>query len=231
MRKTLCIIISIIFLWWIYYLYISPYLHKQNIIDVPQIIGLSEIEAIEVLESSNLKYNINYIDGDDEIVVDTMPTVGMQVYEKSVIDVFINKPLPAYYMSFVGLIYDSNVELIKSFCKKYNIEYQLLYEKNDNYISGQIIKQSKSKDTLISEKDIIIFTIATNDSYFSMPNLVGMHIKDCIKLLDSYNLNYNIIYFNSPIDEDIVISQSISEGVTLKKGNKYIFDIYVSIGI
>ena len=68
MRKTLCIIISIIFLWWIYYLYISPYLHKQNIIDVPQIIGLSETEAIEVLESNNLKYNYHFF----RIIIDIL---------------------------------------------------------------------------------------------------------------------------------------------------------------
>jgi hypothetical protein len=64
-----------------------------------------------------------------------------------------------------------------------------------------------------------------------MPNLVGMNIYDVLGLLDNYNLKANIIYYHAPIENDIVIFQSINEGNIVKKGNSYHIDIYVSKGL
>lgn len=229
--KILWAIIGIIALIWVYYIYISPRIFKPHKLEIPNIEGLSEIDAKSCLDNMNIKYNINYIDGKSNLVKYTYPKSGTSIYESYVIDVYIEKILPSYYQSFVGLIYDENIDLIISYCDLHNITFKVIYEVNNNYISGQIFKQSKSNNDLVNNGDELILYVSRSDEFIAMPNLVGLNINDCIKILNDYNLEYNIIYFNTPIDEDIVISQSINEGTLIKKGNAYSFDIYVSKGM
>ena len=94
-----------------------------------------------------------------------------------------------------------------------------------------IFYQSKTVNDIIGENDELILKVAVSNEYVTMPNLVNMHILDAIKILDEYNLKYNIIYYNSVIENDIIISQSIDEGTIIKKGNNNYFNIYVSNGL
>lgn len=229
--KILWIIIVFIILGWIYYLFISPYVFTKKEYEVPNIVGLSENEAISKLDNGNFNYKINYISGEDEIVTKTYPKAGLKIHKDYVINVYIEKQLPSYYYSFVGLIYDNNINLINDFCNKHNIILNVIYELNNNYISGQIFYQSKNTDMLVESGSELTIRVALSDEFIAMPNLININIYEVIKILDSYNFKYNIIYYNSPIERDIVISQSIDEGQLIKKGNNNYFNVYVSNGL
>lgn len=229
--KILWIIIIFIIIGWIYYLFISPYIFKPKEYEVPNIIGLKENDAISILEDERLQYKLNYISGENEIVSHTLPKAGSKIYKDYIINIYITKRLPSYYHSFVGLIYDNNIDLINEFCNKHNIILNVIYELNNNYVSGQIFDQSKKSNELIEDGSELTIKIAVCDEFISMPNLVDMNIYKAMEILDSYNLKYNIIYYNSPIDRDIIISQSIAVGQLVKKGNNNYFNIYVSNGL
>lgn len=231
LTRFLWIGIAVLAIGWIYYIYISPRIFKPAEVVVPDIIGLSEEEARLALKKEGLTYNINYIDGQSLCVDSTMPKHGSKVYEGYSVEVYILKPLPSYYQSFVGLIYEENIGLIQEYCTRHELTYRLEYVVDNSYSSGQIIGQSKNSDEFVVSGTEIVFQIAVSDNYISMPNLVGRNIREVMELLDGYRLNYNVIYYHAPLDSDIVISQSVQEGTVLQKGNSYAFDIYVSKGM
>lgn len=231
LTRFLWIGIAVLGIGWIYYIYISPRIFKPAEVVVPDIIGFSEEEARLALKKEGLTYNINYIDGQSLCVDSTMPKHGSKVYEGYPIEVYILKPLPSYYQSFVGLIYEENIGLIQEYCTRHELTYRLEYVVDNSYSSGQIIGQSKNSDEFVVSGSEIVFQIAVSDNYISMPNLVGRNIREVMELLDGYRLNYNVIYYHAPLDSDIVISQSVQEGTVLQKGNSYAFDIYVSKGM
>lgn len=229
--RILWISVGIIVIGWIYFLYLSPRIFKPVQRTVPNILGLSEEEAAAELERNKILYRIHYIDGESFCVDSTMPKYGSRIYESYTVEVYIQKPLPKYYQSFVGLLYDENIERISSYCNTNHLKFRVEYVIDNSVKSGQIIGQSKAPDEILEAESEIVFQVAVSDDYVSMPNLSGMHIDEAMKLLDSYGLRYNVIYYNAPLEQDIVISQSLTEGSIIKKGNAYNFDIYVSKGM
>lgn len=229
--KILWVLITILIIWWIYYLFISPNIFKHEKVIIPDIIGLNENEALSLLDDNNVSYELCYIDGGSNKVISTNPEKGITVYDNYKIKVYIEKTLPSYYESFEGLIYYKNKDIIDEYCNNHNLTYEIEYVESETYIDGQIISQSKKNSEIVIENEHIIFYIAVSNDYFKMPNLVGLNIYVALDILKNYNLKYNLIYYDAPITIDTVIYQSIDEGRIIKKGNDYTFDIYISNGI
>lgn len=220
-----------IVLFWVYYIYISPKIFSPTEVIVPQLVGKTEEEAVDILEKSSISYDIHYLDGEKHCVSSVVPASGTKVYEDYTIDLYVQKPLPSYYTSFVGLLYDSNIALIDSYCLKHHITYTLEYERSSIYSQGQIIRQSKSTDELIVEADNLVLTLAVENDYITIPNFVGKNIADVIVTLDEFQLSYTLIYCFAPIEYDTIISQGVNPGTIVKKGNSYSFEIYISKGM
>ena len=59
--NKLWVVIFIIIILWVYFLFISPNIFNKSTIVIPDVIGLSEKNAVEVLEEGNINYQITYI--------------------------------------------------------------------------------------------------------------------------------------------------------------------------
>lgn len=229
--KILWIIIMIIGLFWVYYLFLANKFFPKKELIVPDVVGLTELQMEEVLNENKVKYNIFYVDGEQAIVQKTFPKAGSKIYETYYIDVYVYNKMPKYYEDFTGLLFDDEIKNIENFCKNYDLLYKVVYVVDNSYPQGQIIWQSLTSDDVIKSGDELVFKVVINDDYIQMPNLAGMNIIDAMKLLDKFQLNYNVIYYYAPIQEDTVVFQSVLEGTLIKKGNAYSFDIYVSKGM
>lgn len=229
--KILWIIIMIIGLFWVYYLFLANKFFPKKELIVPDVVGLTEPQMEEVLNENKVKYNIFYVDGEQAIVQKTFPKAGSKIYETYYIDVYVYNKMPKYYEDFTGLLFDDEIKNIENFCKNYDLLYKVVYVVDNSYPQGQIIWQSLTNDDVIKSGDELVFKVVINDDYIQMPNLAGMNIIDAMKLLDKFQLNYNVIYYYAPIQEDTVVFQSVLEGALIKKGNAYSFDIYVSKGM
>lgn len=229
--KILWIIIMIIGLFWVYYLFLANKFFPKKELIVPDVVGLTEPQMEEVLNENKVKYNIFYVDGEQAIVQKTFPKAGSKIYETYYIDVYVYNKMPKYYEDFTGLLFDYEIKNIENFCKNYDLLYKVVYVVDNSYPQGQIIWQSLTSDDVIKSGDELVFKVVINDDYIQMPNLAGMNIIDAMKLLDKFQLNYNVIYYYAPIQEDTVVFQSVLEGTLIKKGNAYSFDIYVSKGM
>ena len=229
LTKILWIFILIICLGWLYFLIIKPIIFTKKIISVPDVVGLSEAEGINLLNENNIKYNITYLDGNNSNILCTMPKAGTNIYCDYKIDLYVNKIVDHYYPSFIG---DGILDVINDkIFSDYNISYEIEYCIRNDYPQGVILNQSKMENDIILNGDHIKFIVSASNDDFVMPKLIGLNINEAINILNSYNLKYDILYTFSVIDEDVVLSQSTNEGVVLKKGNNYPIELYVSKGI
>lgn len=229
--KRLWIIISVIFLFWIYFFFIHPQIFKPNVVTVPSLISYSEAEAINILKENNLSYIITYVDGSDDVVIATNPKSGIRVYEGCQIELIIEKHITPNYPSFIGLLFDSNKTLIDDFCNENGITYSIEYIDSDKYPNNTIIWQSKTTDELVMIGDELILRVCRDASYFKMPNLVGLDIDSAVEILNKYNFNITIIYYETPMLDNIVIAQEIEADYLLKKNITHNLRLYVSRNI
>lgn len=224
-------VIFIIIILWVYFLFISPNIFNKSTIVIPDVIGLSEKNAVEVLEEGNINYQITYIQSSNEKVLKTIPYSGVNIKKDYVIDLYIGKVFPKSYSSFLGLVYEDVKADIELLCNDYGIVLELKYVEDNNFISGVIIAESFMDGYIMKSGDVLTLTISKNNSYFVMPNLVGLSIYDALDILKEYNIKPIINYYASPIDKDIVLFQSIVKDSIVKKGNLYEITLYVSKGI
>lgn len=229
--KYMWILNILIILSWIFYIFVIPKVLKERNIIVPDVRGYSVDDAVKKLEENKLEVLICYVDGTVDEVLYTFPLKDSIVKYGSNINLYVSLKATVYYEEFIGLVLDSNIEMIDNYCINNGISYEVEYKLDNNSIPGIIINQSKNKKDKVNSGDTIVFTVARSNLYFPMPNLVGMNVYDALKVLDDFNIKANIIYYYAPIDIDIVLFQSIGEGNTIKKGNSYPIDIYVSKGL
>lgn len=229
--KILLILIFVIIFSWFYYIYINSILFSKNEVTVPNLVGYELDEATKKLQESNLAYVINYIDGESNLVSYTRPKENTKVKEGYVVSVYVYNNEILNYKNFEGLVFDTNEENIIKYCNIYSLNYEVIYEINNDIPEGIIIKQIPNDSENLTQNDTIKFYVSANDSFIQMPNLVGMNINDATSILNEYDLKFNLIYICSLIDCDLVISQEVKEGKVIKKGNSYPIDIYISKGI
>lgn len=225
------IVIFIVIIGWIYYIFLSPYIINKKEVVIPDVVGLSEKDGIKKLDDNNIKYKIIYIQDSQEFVLKTIPYAGVNIKNNCVIDVYIGHVFPRSYKSYLGLVYDDVRNEIELLCNDYGLELIIEYKEDDSLVSGVIIDESIKDGSIIESGDTLVLTISKSNSFFVMPNLVGLDIYDALKILEEYKIKAIVNYYVSPIGYDIVIFQSISKDSIIKKGNQYEVTLYVSKGI
>lgn len=220
-----------IFIIWIYFIFISPKIFNNRIVTIPDVLNLNEERTIATLTENNVKFKIAYIENDEEVTLRTIPYAGTTIKADNVITVYIGKRMPEKYHSYLGLLYDDVIDQINIMCEKNSLTLKIEYEEVDNYISGIIIKESLTDGDVLNQSSELCLTISVNTNSFLMPNLVGMSIDEAINLLKDYNIKINLIYYQTPIDPNLVIFQSTQPNTLVNKNNPYELDLYISKGL
>ena len=76
---------------WIYFLFISPKIFNNRIIEIPDVVNLSEADAVEILNEKKIKYQITYIESTEERTLKTIPYAGTSVKANYVVSLYIGK--------------------------------------------------------------------------------------------------------------------------------------------
>lgn len=233
MRKVLWLwtVTFVIILLWLYFLFISPKIFNNKILVVPEIINLNEEEGLKVLKDNNIKYNIVYLENEENIILKTNPYPNTKIKSNFEIDVYVGKIMPASFKSYVGQVYDDVKDKINIMCNNNGINLKVRYEENDNVLDGVIINESLSNGESLEGVNELIITISSNNTKLLMPDFVGKHINDVIEFVNKNNLMVIFIYLETPILEDIIVHQSISKNTIIDKNSNYKIEIYVSKGI
>ena len=224
------IIFGIIILW-IYFIFISPRIFNHRILTIPDVVNQTEQEAMDTLKKNKVKFQITYVESNEEKVLKTIPYAGTNIKADFIISLYIGRIMPVTYRSFLGQSYEMVMEEIQSMCEQNGMSLRLEYEENESIMGGIIIKESITDGSILNQGDELCLTISSNHNSFLMPNLVGKPIEEALELLKDYQLHININYVSTPIDEDLVIFQSTSENTIINKNNSYVLDLYVSKGM
>lgn len=216
---------------WIYFLFISPKIFNNRIIEIPDVVNLSEADAVEILNEKKIKYQITYIESTEERTLKTIPYAGTSVKANYVVSLYIGKIMPASYKSYLGRALEDVMQEIELMCNHHGLELKIEYEETDSIVGGIIIKESLIDGSILNQGDELQLTISANHSSFMMPNFVGLSIEETLQLLNTYGLKAHISYIQTPIDEDIVLFQSTPPNTIVHKHNPYALDLYVSKGV
>ncbi|MDE6660524.1 MAG: PASTA domain-containing protein [Anaeroplasmataceae bacterium] len=220
-----------IILVWVYFLFISPKIFNNHILTIPNVIDMNEEQAISELKKSKIKYQITYVESEEEVALKTVPYAGTNVKADYVISLYIGKIMPAAYKSYLGRMYEELADEIELMCNNHGLKLKIEYEETENMVNGVIIRESLVDGSILNQGDELCLTISTNHSSYMLPDFVGLSIDDALKLIEEYNLKVNLTYIPTPIDEDIVIFQSSPANTLIQKNNPYALDLYISKGV
>lgn len=224
------VILGIILLW-VYFLFISPKIFNQKSITIPDVVNMNEEQAVEELKRNKIKYQITYVESEEEITLKTVPYAGTKVKSDYVISLYVGKRMPAAYKSYLGRMYESVADEVELMCNNHGLKLKIEYEENDKTISGVIIKESLVDGSILNQGDELCLTISANHSTYMLPDFVGMSIEDALELIEEYKIKVNLTYIPTPVDEDIIIFQSTPPNTLIQKNNPYALDLYISKGV
>ncbi len=221
------VILGIIIIW-IYFIFISPKLFHSAVMTIPDILNLKEAEAVQILKENKIPYQITYLEDKEEVVKKTIPFPGTTIKKGNRIDVFIGKIMPESYHSYIGQIYSFVEEEIEQLCKKNHLQLKIEYEEHNDLPGQMIVRESINEGSLLNQEQELTLTIVSNQNSFLMPNLVGMNLNDALELLKDTKIKININYYQTPIEEDIILYQSTPQNTIISKYNSSQIDLYVS---
>lgn len=216
---------------WIYSLFISPKIFHNRILTIPDVVNKTEEEAIAELNKNKIKYQITYVENENNLALKTIPYAGTSIKADYVISLYIGKVMPVTYRSYLGRIYEDVAEEINVMCNSYGLKLKIEYEEVDSVVSGLIIKESLVDGSVLNQGDELCLTLSSNHLSYMMPNFIGMKIEEALPLIDEYHLRVNLTYIQTPVEEDIIIYQSTPANTLIHKNNPYSLDLYVSKGI
>lgn len=119
------------------------------------------------------------------------------------------------------VIWDTKADAIEKL-KKAGLGEPKIEEKYDDTVeAGRVISQSEKQGTKLDEGTKITLVISKGPESFSMPDVKGKNIDTAREELSAKGLTVSTTYeSSSSVDKDKVISQSISAGTKVKKGEK-----------
>lgn len=221
MFKRICFIIcfiSTIFL--VFWIGIYPFIKKDEVVQIPDIIGYSEKEGLEILDSKDIKYDKVYIKGHSTNIVSTKPSVNSLIKKSQSIIVYIEEYERKRVLDFTNMDIDDAKIILDEYKKEYNIGYEIEYVNTDNNISNIVINQNIYNE-LLDNIDMIILTVNITNDYIKMPNFLMKDYKEAFLFCKENGLIFEGIYINSLLDQGLIIYQELESDEEIRK-NSYI---------
>lgn len=181
---------------------------------VPQVVGLSQEDAISTLAGMNLEYKI--IEGSSDeygegIVIAQDIAAGTEVKAGKEIKITINLSKNGIEVPDVtGKSKDAAVMALENAGFEVNIEE----EASETVEKDKVISQSPSKGRKLKEGSKVTIVVSTGAANVSVPNVVGLTKDDAISRLHDLKLRYSITSYeyNNSYAEGYVIYQNYNAG-------------------
>ncbi|WP_051350528.1 PASTA domain-containing protein [Caloramator sp. ALD01] len=192
-------------------------------VEVPNIIGLNEEEAKLKLEPLKLKLEVEgkeYSDKPEGTIIKMYPEDGIKVKEGSTIRVKLSAGQKKVIVpDLKGLdLLEAEILLKNNGLKRGSIERKYSDEVEKNRIMDQ---DPKPNTEIIEGAEVnIVISDGKEEKFTKVPILLGRSIEEAKAQLQAANLVLgNITYgYDSKYIEDVIISQDVAAGVTVKEG-------------
>ncbi len=182
---------------------------KIILIDIPNLVGLKESEAIEILENSGLKqgeisekYSDIFSPG---TVLSQQPGFNVQVQPGTPVGLEIcKKPEKISVPNLIGYDYFYVFSNLESLGLKVATS-----RKTDTTVpAGTVVEIVPVPGTELDKDDVVKIYISTNEQLTEVPFMVNKNIQEAASLLESLGLKYEVSYIDVSysIQKDSVLS-------------------------
>jgi eukaryotic-like serine/threonine-protein kinase len=207
--------------------FVVPKLTAVPDIRVPDVSGLTVVEAEERLEDKGFTVTVDTVKESSEtveegLVIKTSPASGRSVKKGTEITIYESLGIDVYIIEdYTGKNYIEVKTLLENVHKLVVIieEKELSAEDKDKYEEQTVIDQSIEKGTKVKAGDKITIYVAQLEIEY--PNFVeeGWSVDDVTAFCDKYGINLTVEYKETANYSDgTIISQSRAEGVPVVAG-------------
>ena len=201
----------------------------DGVVIVPDVEGMEKDEAIRAIEDIKLQVaaegNVvsDYIQA-GRIVLQS-PNGGSYIEEYGTVKLTVSsgrgveeakngKSIVPY------VIWDTQEDAVSKLKQAGLAEPKIETKNDDNVEAGKVISQSVEYGTEVEEGTQITLVVSLGPANFEMPNVTGQDIDEARSALSSRGLNVTVSYeSSSSVAQNKVISQSVSAGTKVKKGD------------
>lgn len=183
-------------------------------VEVPDVVGLTEAEAINDLEEVNLQYKITEEETDEYdpgVVIHQSIDAGTKVKEGKVIELTVSVASDEIEVPEVtGMTQDKATLALEN--AGFKVEVQ--EESSDSVEAGKVIRQSPSGGRKLAKDETVIIIVSTGQEDVTVPSLIGLTKEDAIAKLSSAGLKYSITSYeySTSYASGYVIYQNYSSG-------------------
>ena len=209
---------------------INDYRYKNATIKMPDLVGLSENDAVELLESNNLtSSDIQYEYSNDVkkgLVISQNISPEVEVKTLSSVGIVISKGALIVVPDIVGKSQQEGEKLLEKegfSCKVEEKQY------SDDYKKGEIISQKPKAKKKKEEGAEISIVVSKGVEQIRVPDVVGLSEKEARSTLEEANLRVEATSsYSDSVASGIITSQSIPKDSEVDKGS--CISLVVSLG-
>ena len=203
---------------------------------MPSLVGMTEEEARELLESKNIKIKDTRYSEDENVasgvVISQIPENGIKVKENTeVVELVISKNEKGktfIVANYVG----KDIKEVENELNNGNFRFSIIQEVSETVPEGIVISQSPYSNLEVEEGTLIEIRVSLGPEVgeVTMPNLVGKTLLEAKKILADNNLALGEEKYaqDSKKGDGIVLKQSITKGTKIKEGKKVDLTINVN---
>lgn len=201
----------------------------DGVVIVPDVEGMEKDKAIQTIKELKLQVSAEGNVVSDYIqagrIVLQSPNGGSYIEEygsvkltvssgSGVVEAKDGKSIVPY------VIWDKQEDAISKLKQAGLAEPKIETKNDDNVEAGKVISQSIDYGTEVDEGTQITLVVSLGPANFDMPNVTGKSVDEARSTLSSRGLTVTVSYeSSSSVGQDKVISQSVSAGTKVKKGD------------
>ncbi|MBQ5563413.1 MAG: PASTA domain-containing protein, partial [Clostridia bacterium] len=200
---------------------------KEEEITVPNFVGMKYDEVLTQAEEMNCtikvtdrEYNKDY---DRDVTISQSPAADTKIKNTQAIEITASLGNEMVKVPNVELRSEAKAKVQLS---GRGLESNVRYESNEMILEGLVISREPKKDTNVYPESTVELVVSTGAAPVDMPNVVGMQEDEANETLVNSGFSVTLDYKHSESEpEGQVISQSVSAGSKVKRGDEIIITV------
>lgn len=213
--------------------FVKGNLIKDDVVKAPPLIGIDVDSAQEQLDELDFDLKVKVMgtvesDQKEGLIAEQDPESGTELKRGSIIEVYVSGGEEDIILkSYTNWKKNDAISSLESL----GIQVEIKDSFSDNFDEGYIISQKPGAGESVKKNSTVELVVSKGkeDDTVPMINVAGMNVRKATEKLAEVGLKYNIEETaSSTIDKGVVISQSVDNGVMVKKGS--VINLQVSTG-
>lgn len=193
----------------------------EDMIEVPNLVGLKEDEAKELLEELGLNYSVRAyeesLDYEEGYIIAQSYELDEMVEANTVIKVTISTGITEVFVIVPDLI-GSTEESAQSELNKLGLKMLSETAYSDEYEQGTIISSSPESLTEVAEESTVTVVVSMGAEKITVPNVVGSTQQEAQSTIEGSNLQFKVVQgYSDTVATGKVVSQDIEQGRKVDK--------------